>query len=450
MPGLIGFVGKLQKFSEKAKSNMPLYFKSNFFRDLSCFLQQTTPGQLVIQFTNHCNARCPQCGMRTTNKIERKRIPVADIKKIIDAAARRNIQSISFTGGEPLLFPDDLAQMIRYAKKSGIPMIRTGTNGFIFRNSHEKQFNTRVQKIAKKLYHSGLRNFWISIDSANPTLHEKMRGLPGIIDGLKKGLQIFHDAGLFPTANMGINRNLAGWLTAGIKREDYCSEKEYLEKFLERFQKGFECFISSVIGMGFTMVSFCYPMSIDNEKTSNLKPVYAATSMNQIVAFDAMEKAQIFKALRLATERFRHLIRIFTPQCALYSISRQYAEHADHTYPCRGGLDYFFISSDDALSYPCGYRGKDALGKFEQGGKLKVSNCRLCDWECFRDPSELIGPINQLFSEPFNLLQKLKRDQDFFKYWMADIRYYLACDFFDGRKPLRRDKLMYDRENKKI
>jgi len=46
--------------------------------------------------------------MRITNKIERKRIPVTDIKKIIDAAARRNIQSISFTGGEPLLFPDDL------------------------------------------------------------------------------------------------------------------------------------------------------------------------------------------------------------------------------------------------------------------------------------------------------------------------------------------------------
>jgi hypothetical protein len=425
---------------------MPSLLNSHYFQDLCCFLQHTTPGQLVIQFTNHCNATCPQCGMRVTNKIERKRIPLADIKKIIDAAACRNIRSISFTGGEPLLFPDDLAEMIRYAKQAGIPMIRTGTNGFIFKNPYEKEFTSRVQRLAKKLYDSGLRNFWISIDSANPTLHEKMRGLPGIMDGLKKGLRIFHDAGLFPTANMGINRNMAGWLTAGIKRQDYCSENDYLKNFFERFKKGFECFISSVIRMGFTMVSFCYPMNIDTEKATALKPVYAATSANHIVAFDAMEKAQLFNALRLATKQFRHQIRIFTPQCALYSLSRQYAGQVDHTYPCRGGVDYFFVGSQDALSYPCGYRGKDALGKFEQGKRSTVKNCRLCDWECFRDPSELFGPIHQLVSEPLKLLQKLKRDQDFFKYWIEDIRYYLACDLFNGRKPMYRYKLRYDRE----
>jgi sulfatase maturation enzyme AslB (radical SAM superfamily) len=430
---------------DNQQHRVPFFFDSKFLRNLCCLLQHATPGQLVIQFTNHCNATCPQCGMRITNKIERNRIPVNDIKRIIDAAARRKIQSISFTGGEPLLFIDDLAELIDHANQAGIPMIRTGTNGFIFRNSDEKEFNSRVQRVAKKLYDSGLRNFWISIDSANPTLHEKMRGLTGVMDNLKKGLRIFHDAGLFPTANMGINRNMAGWLTAGIKRQDYCSENDYLKNFFERFKKGFECFISSVIRMGFTMVSFCYPMSIDNEKTTALKPVYAAISTNQIVAFDAMEKAQIFTALRLVTERFREQIKIFSPQCALYSLSRQYAEQADHTYPCRGGLDYFFIDSNDGLSHPCGYRGKDLLGKFEQGLRSTIRNCRLCDWECFRDPSELFGPIHQLVSEPLKFLQKLKRDQDFFKYWMADIRYYLACDLFNGRNPLQREKLKHDR-----
>ncbi|MFO8083333.1 MAG: radical SAM protein [Desulfobacterales bacterium] len=351
---------------DKRQQNVPFFFTSQFLRGFCRFLRNIPPGQLVIQFTNHCNAKCPQCGMRITNKIGRNRIPVKDVKRIIDAAVRRNIQSISFTGGEPLLFIDDLVELIGHAKQAGIPMIRTGTNGFIFRNSDEKEFTARVQRVAKKLYESGLRNFWISIDSANPTLHEKMRGLPGVIDGLKKGLRIFHDAGLFPTANMGVNRNLGGWLTAGINRKDYCNEKEYLKIFSERFRKGFECFISFIIRMGFTMVSFCYPISIDNEKSTALKPVYAATSANKIVAFDAMEKAQIFTAFRLFTERFRDKIRIFTPQCSLYSLSRQYAEQIEHTYPCRGGVDYFFIDSKDGLSYPCGYRGKDLLGKFER------------------------------------------------------------------------------------
>lgn len=36
------------------------------FKTLACLAKDRVPGQLFIQITNQCNARCPQCGMRKT------------------------------------------------------------------------------------------------------------------------------------------------------------------------------------------------------------------------------------------------------------------------------------------------------------------------------------------------------------------------------------------------
>ena len=436
------FKYSLQNIWGKQNRYMASPIKTNLLQNLNSLISGKVPGQLVIQFTNHCNAKCPQCGMRVTEKFERKSIPVQAIKRIIDAANRRNIQSISFTGGEPLLFLEDLTELIRYANQTGIPMIRTGTNGFIFTNHHGKNFTDRIQRVAEKLLKSGLRNFWISIDSANAVIHERMRGFSGLIDGLQKGLQIFHKVGIFPTANMGINRNMNGWFTAGLNRQDYNSENEYLKAFYNKFQTGFERFIDFLIRLGFTMVSFCYPMSTTTEQSTALEPVYAAASDNRIITFNSGEKACMFIALLSAIERLRSRIRIFTPLSALYALSRQYAENNDQTYPCRGGLDYFFIDANNGLTYPCGYRGNEVLGYFEQGKTTNIKNCRLCDWECFRDPSELFGPLLQLVSDPLALSRKIKKNPNFFRYWINDIRYYMACDFFDGRKPLVQKSLI--------
>ena len=61
-------------------------------------------------------------------------------------------------------------------------------------------------------------------------------------------------------------------------------------------------------------------------------------------------------------------------------------------------------------------------------------NCHQRDWECSRDPSELFGPILQGLSDPFSLLKRIRKNQSFFRLWMDDLRYYRACDLFDGRK----------------
>jgi molybdenum cofactor biosynthesis enzyme MoaA len=95
---------------------------------LPCF-RDRVPGQLIIQLTDHCNASCPQCGMRRNAPFRRTLLSLDDVRRIIDHAARSGITSLSFTGGEPFLFPDELITLIRYAGEAGIRYVRTGTNG---------------------------------------------------------------------------------------------------------------------------------------------------------------------------------------------------------------------------------------------------------------------------------------------------------------------------------
>ena len=411
---------------------------SALFSDLRC---NRIPGQLVIQLTDRCNAFCPQCGMRVTEKFKRSTLSTDNVKRIIDAAAQKGVKVVSFTGGEPFLLLDRLVMFIKYAGEAGIDYIRTGTNGFIFTNPRSAHFESRVTKVAETLAGTPLRNFWISIDSAVPSVHEKMRGLPDVIAGIAKALPIFHEHGIYPSANLGINRNVGGDMTKDLRVNASLEDEKNIGSFYLAFKKAFRKFYSFVIELGFTIVNSCYPMSIDHEEKdgSGLSPVYEANSNSSIVKFSAVEKALLFRAILKVIMEFRPQIRIFSPRTSLYTLYKQYAYDTNAGYPCKGGIDFFFIDSKDGNTYPCGYRGNENFGKYwdmDLNNRDRIiNNCRLCDWECFRDPSELFGPVLHAFHRPADFMKKFFRDTKYFKLWFDDLRYYRACDFFNGRLP---------------
>lgn len=398
------------------------------------------PGQLVIQLTDQCNARCPQCGMRATERFERSRLPMEGVRRIIDAAAEKGIRALSFTGGEPMLLFEDLAELIRHAGAAGIPYIRTGTNGYFFMHSRRPDFQSRISRIADTLAGTPLRNFWISIDSAVPRIHEDMRGFPRVVEGIRTALPIFHAAGIYPSVNLGINRNISEG-TAGLSAmAGRMAQNEYLEAFYRQFRQGFREFYRCAADMGFTIANSCYPMSIDDGEAAegDLNAVYAASSVDRVVRFSREEKALLFKALFDTIPEFRSDIRIFSPRTSIYALWRQYAGSPGNSpYPCMGGVDFFFINAADGNTYPCGYRGDENLGKFwdlDLATRKNGSRCLACDWECFRDPSELFGPILEGISLPRSLLKRLKSDGVYGSTWYEDLRYYRACGFFNGRQ----------------
>lgn len=414
-------------------------------KDFQYILNSRIPGQLVVQYAYHCNAACPQCGMRTSHSYKRSRLTTDTVKEIIDHAAQQNFKAISFTGGEPLLFFDDIVELMRHAGKAGIDYIRTGTNGFMFRDSEHPGFEAKVHKFAEKLADTPIRNFWISIDSAIPEVHEKMRGLDGVFAGIEKALPILHSYGIYPSANLGINRNISG--ETGLAPPLRAVTKQYyLERFYQNFTRGLELFYDRMITMGFSMINTCYPMSAewDNNRTKGTSAVYAAASDSFVVNFAPEEKAMIFKGLMDTIPAYRSRIRIFSPLCSLLSLKRQHSGDQSAPFSCRGGIDFFFIDADHGDLYPCGYRGDENLGKFTQFNHQEPvtdKKCLNCDWECFRDPSEMFGPLLLGIKKPARLMAKLAFDREFMRHWLTDLTYYRACDYFNGRMPINEKKL---------
>lgn len=403
------------------------------------------PGQLIIQLTDRCNATCPQCGMNIRQRFTRHSLRRDDVRRMIDAAARQGVEALSFTGGEPLMALDDLVFLINYAGAAGVPFIRTGTNGFLFRAPGKPDFRDRIHRLAETLAATPLRNFWISIDSADPATHEQMRGFPGVMRGIERALPIFHAHGLYPSANLGINRNLSG--RPGIP----CLEKTGpagagvpVGEFRRRLREGFSRFFRFAAELGFSIANVCYPMSIpEDTDQGELHAVYGATATAAIVSFSHREKAHLFDVLRQAIAENRDRLRIFTPLYALDSFARQFRQGACG-YPCRGGRDFFFVDAVKGHCYPCGYRGDEDMGPFHTRtatAPAPASDCFACEWECFRDPSELGGPLLDMVQHPVRSLRRWRSDPRRFQLWLTDLRYYRDCDFFDGRRPARPARL---------
>ena len=177
--------------NKAASSAPPQTRRPSPFTALFPLLKGRGPGQLVLQYTDACNARCPQCSMRITERFKRSKMDLDSAKRIIDAAAQRGVRALSFTGGEPLLYLDEIVDLLKHARAAGINFTRTGTNGFLFANPERPDYLNRVTETVERLAESGLYTFWISIDSADPAAHERMRGLPGVIEGIEMALPIY-------------------------------------------------------------------------------------------------------------------------------------------------------------------------------------------------------------------------------------------------------------------
>ncbi|MFP3090976.1 radical SAM protein [Treponema sp. TIM-1] len=398
--------------------------------DLVAVFFGSPPGQVVIQITNYCNATCPQCGMRKTADIKRYQLDKVRIRRILDQCARNGIAAVSLTGGEPFIKPLELLDLLNYATRRGIRYLRSGTNGYMFAPEGKAAGIEEIGPFAQALSATGIRNFWISLDSADTRTHETMRGLPGVVEGIRRALPLFHAQGLYPAANLGINRNVAGAPIPPLR--DPPDES----RFFEAFTAGFTAFFSKVIDLGFTMANVCYPMSSVQGGLADEQPVYGAISGDPAVDFSPQELRLVFKALLEVIPRFRSRIRIFSPLSVLYALSR---EDDSFLFPCLGGYAYFFIDGNDGRLYPCGYRGSEDLGEDLEKAKTQGRKCKpfcmKCHWECFRDPSQLFGLARYMIRHPVLCFIKKSIDPRMLKLWFTDMGYYIRNDFFNGRKP---------------
>jgi MoaA/NifB/PqqE/SkfB family radical SAM enzyme len=107
-------------------------------------------------------------------------LTTVDLKSVIDAAKRLGVLEVIFSGGEPLLRPD-MPELVRYAHDAGL-LIRLNTNGLLL-----------TRECAAELRRAGVTQCAVSIDDANPEIHDRLRGLPGLHKKATEGVRILRE-----------------------------------------------------------------------------------------------------------------------------------------------------------------------------------------------------------------------------------------------------------------
>ena len=141
---------------------------------------------LRISVTPRCNYACFYCDpMREGTKDPIGTVSVDDIDVILTAAVELGIESVRFTGGEPLL-RRELPEMIELAKhKHGVEDVALTTNASL------------LARRLPDLLDAGLDRINVSLDAADAEAFREATG-GGTIEQVWDGIQAAEEAGLTP------------------------------------------------------------------------------------------------------------------------------------------------------------------------------------------------------------------------------------------------------------
>lgn len=132
--------------------------------------------------TKACNLKCVHC-YRDAGKRAKNELSTVEGKALISEIAKAGFKILIFSGGEPLL-RDDIFDWIETAAALGIRPV-LGTNGTLL-----------DLKKSSRLLKSGLCRAGISLDAADPVLHDRFRKKKGAWDKAVEAMQNCRTAGL--------------------------------------------------------------------------------------------------------------------------------------------------------------------------------------------------------------------------------------------------------------
>ncbi len=149
--------------------------------------------EILLGFS--CNLRCMFCSTYGLGLNSNGWLSIKKVKGIIDKSVEKNVWLISFSGGEPTLYPDIL-EAIRYAKKKKIVAIQIISNGI----------KTADYYFCEKLAEAGLNEIKFSLHSLNRKIHNKLVGCQTAFDSILKSSENFNKLGIKISFNFAINK----------------------------------------------------------------------------------------------------------------------------------------------------------------------------------------------------------------------------------------------------
>lgn len=294
------------------------------------------PGFCQIALTNACNARCRFCRF---SAVPPQNYAFADPARLLPGLERLRaggIRYLSLTGGEPLLYPA-LLEVLAEARRLGMTTLLV-TNGALLSPA-----------LLHKLKEAGLGRLLISVDAADPGVHDGHRGLPGLSRHLGAMVPRAAGMGLRPTASVTLSR-----LTGNLERLMGC-----------------------LCRLGFVAVTFSYPLT-------RLGSSYLGYAPKPVVRFSPAELRHLFQTLLLL--KAKSPLPVLNTRWVLQELCRSLTG-GPFRLPCLAGDRYFYLDWDLML-FPCHVLGQK-LGVLEDFplAAPRRGACPGCISECYLDAS---------------------------------------------------------------
>ena len=138
-------------------------------------LGRRVPITVMIALTYRCQCGCVHCSASELSG-EKPELATQEVKNIIAAARELGVPKIGFTGGEPLLRAD-LPELVACAAGHGLS-VSIDTNGILL-----------SEGTAAALKKAGISNINVSLDSADPGRHDRLRKQEGCFDAALAGVK---------------------------------------------------------------------------------------------------------------------------------------------------------------------------------------------------------------------------------------------------------------------
>ncbi|HOF06233.1 MAG TPA: radical SAM protein [Syntrophales bacterium] len=146
------------------------------------------PGHPVWEVTTACNLRCIHCHAGS-GKPDPHELSTDEGKRLIDELAGMDeFRTLIFTGGEPLV-REDIYELLRHAQQAGFANI-IATNGTLI-----------DEETAFKLKDHGVVCHAISVDAADPAVHNFIRNRPEAFDLALRAIEATKKAGILLQIN---------------------------------------------------------------------------------------------------------------------------------------------------------------------------------------------------------------------------------------------------------
>jgi radical SAM protein with 4Fe4S-binding SPASM domain len=131
---------------------------------------------VVWNLTRTCNLRCVHCYTASEAKKYPDELTTEQCKAVLDDLADYGVPAVLFSGGEPLVRPD-LYELAAYARERDLHVVLS-TNGTLI-----------DRETADRLKSLDFSYVGISLDSAQPAVHDQFRGVEGAFQRTMRGFR---------------------------------------------------------------------------------------------------------------------------------------------------------------------------------------------------------------------------------------------------------------------